>query len=652
MLTDKARSVRATRDMVPENVDAAVARALTKLPADRFATAREFAEALQDPRYTLPATMTTDARRVVVAPVTVKERATRYAPWALAAAASAVAFFSLTRRPPEAELPLPARFDLAFPDSLVFRATAGDVAISPDGSRIAFVVRHLYTTKIAVRSLNETEIRVLEGTNDPIRLFFSPDGEMVGFVANGALKIVSRNGGPPRTLMGQITPGLMTWGDSGIVFSLRGRLMRVSLSGGQPVPLTTPDSGVTHGFPSAGPNGRTLLSISRDGTSQLAVAEADGTVRSLGQNGQFSRWVESGHVLYNTPEGSLMALPVDPKRLTPTGEPILVQDGVRIFPSGMGLWSAAFNGTIVFGAGRTPQSRLVVVDRTGRFTALSDIERGFRLPRASPDGNRIAIQVGSFGTNLDSDIWLFDRRTGALSRFTTTGGNSDPIWTPDGKRLVFAGREGADSATDAGRYAADIYWQDVDRTAPPELIYSGPASQYPWSITPDGKTLLIDITAQPAKIASMTIGSPESLRDVVRSTFVNRIPKISPDGKWLAHTSNETGRAEVYVRPFPGPGRAEQVSVNGGDQPLWSRDGRELFYRDGTNFIAARLTNGLASSREVLFEDTFAMSNATNYDVLADGRFIMLKAPAEQGRISVLVNWQTELKHRSRPALR
>ena len=316
------------------------------------------------------------------------------------------------------------------------------------------------------------------------------------------------------------------------------------------------------------------------------------------------RWVESGHVMYNTPEGNLMALPVDSKRLTATGAPILVQDGVRIFPSGVGLWSVAINGTIVLGLGRTPQSRLVIVDRNGRITALSDHQRGFRLPRVSPEGNRIGIQIATSGTNVDSDIWLFDRQTGALSRFTATGGNSDPIWTPDGKRIVFAGREHpkprrslvATSGTSTGRM-----WTEPHLL---ELIYGAcVGSQYPWSITPDSKTLVIDASAQPSKIVSMTIGSPEFGARRCPQHVHESNPEALARRKMAGSRLNGTSGPEVYVRPFPGPGRAEQVSINGGDQPVWSHDGRELFFRDGVSLVSARMEGGLATSRAVLFED-------------------------------------------------
>jgi Tol biopolymer transport system component len=295
----------------------------------------------------------------------------------------------------------------------------------------------------------------------------------------------------------------------------------------------------------------------------------------------------------------------------------------------------------------------VTVDRSGRYTPLSDVKRGFRLPRLSPDGNRIAIQVGtttSGATNLGSDIWIFDRRTGALSRFTSGTANSDPIWTPDGRRIAFAGRHDQDSATVDAAVGVDIFWQDVDRTSPPELVYSAPLPQWPWSFTPDGKTLLFDEGSNPTRIRAVTVGSPESAREVVANEFTSRLGKLSKDGKWLAYTSNETGRMEVYVRPFPGPGGASQVSVDGGDQPMWSPDGRELFFRDGSNMVAAAMANGAAKSRSILFEDTYQTSNATNYDVLPGGGFIMLRGDGDRANLAVLVNWLTEIRRRTAPA--
>jgi len=291
---------------------------------------------------------------------------------------------------------------------------------------------------------------------------------------------------------------------------------------------------------------------------------------------------------------------------------------------------------------------------------LSAEVRRFRMPRASPDGNRIALQASTSGINADAEIWILDRRTGALSRFTTGGGNSDAIWSPDGKRIAWAGpARGDTNTTDRNvtvelRAVADIYWQVADKSAPPELLYASPRPQWPWSFTPDGKTLVFDENnGSITSIMAMTVGSSEAPKAIVASSeFTNRLGKLSPDGHWLAYTSNETGRFEVYVRPFPGPGGATQVSVDGGDQPIWSRDGRELFYRDGANVVAAVMGLGTVKSRSVLFQDSFDRSNATNYDALPGGGFVMLRSSGEEDDLTVMVNWITEINRRARAALR
>jgi Tol biopolymer transport system component len=650
VLTDKARSVRATRDMVPENVDAAIQRALAKLPADRFATAKEFAEALQDSRYSLPISSTSYSG--IARESGAAARIRTYAPWAVAAAASVVALASLMwRSQPPMYAPTPARFEIALPDNVVYTANAAGVAVSRDGTQIAFIVRRSGTQMIAVRSIRETEIRVLAGTEGGTRPFFSPDGTMLGFMLADRLKTVPISGGAAATLVNSGVVGNAAWTEAGIVYTASGSSFKVASTGGTPVPFTA-DTAYRYLTPSNAPGARVLMARHRGADpSEIGVAEPDGRFRSLDQVGNKPQWLAAGFVLFNTAEGALMALPVDPKTLTKVGPPFLVQDGVRIGTNGVGFWSASFNGTIVVELGRDVGSTIGIVDRSGRFTEISSEQRGFRLPRVSPDARRIAIQVGLPGTNIDSDIWIFDRGTQTLSRFTLGGGNSDPVWSADGRYIIYAGREKSDSGVVA-RDASDIYRQDVDQTTPPEVLLSEPGNQYPWGVTPDDKTIVFDAGPGNMRIRAMTVGEPNSARDIVANTFTNRLTELSHDGKWLAYVSNQTGRAEVYVRPFPGPGGTKQVSVDGGDQPLWSRDGRELYFRNGTSLIAARMLNGTVQSRTELFADVYQTSNATNYDVLPDGRFIMLKGTGDLRILTVMMNWATELGQKLKASAR
>jgi serine/threonine-protein kinase len=658
VLTDRPRSVRSAREMVPENVDAAITRALSKLPADRFATARDFAEALQDPRYSLPIPVSASAAAIAgTAAVPIAKPVRRFVPWALAGASLAVAAWSLTRSPSALETATPAQFSLVLPDSMRFRGCIGDIAVSPDGSRLALVVVLQGTRRLLLRALNSTELRLLDGTEGAVRPFFSPDGGTLGFAVDGRVRSVSLAGGGAMTLLGSGALNFgMTWDASGVVFVGPGGLMRLPTGGGTPIPLTRRDSaaGEVHANPRAALDGRVLFVLARSGRPpELAVAEVDGSTRSLGHVGINPTWLESGHVLYNSIEGNLMALPVD-RRLAPSGTPILLLDGVRISANAVGIWGASRNGSIVLQRAASSGSTLLRVDRSGRSSPLSTEVKRYRMPRVSPDGNRIAVQASGSGISADAEIWILDRRTGALSRFTTGGGNSDPIWSPDGSRIAWAGPGLEDSSgvnqsiPIEQRGQTDIYWQASDRSTPREVIYAAPVAQWPWSFTPDGKTLVFDEGGGAARIKAVTIGSSEPARTVVANEYSNRLGKLSPDGRWLAYTSNETGRYEVYVRPFPGPGGAAQVSVDGGDQPIWSRDGRELFYRDGANLISAVMAQGTVTSRSVLFADTYDLSNATNYDVFPGGGFVMLHSPEEAADLTVLVNWTTEIQRRSR----
>jgi serine/threonine-protein kinase len=663
VLTDRVRSVRATRDTVPENVDAALQRALAKLPADRFETAKEFAEALQDPRYSLPIAVAGASAPELAATRAVRRvepgapGVGRFVPWVVAAAGVLVAAWSLTRRPPAPDAAPPGLFRLSLPDSMRFRGVSGDIAVSSDGARIALVVNVRGSRRIAVRPLNGTELRLVDGTDGASRPFFSPDGATLGFTADGRVRSVSLTGSGIMTLAGSATSIIgAAWSDAGVILGGPGGLTRLPAGGGAPEPFTRGDSsgGELHVLPSPAPDGHVVfVRVRSGGVPVLAAADREGNVRELGQSGLSPTWIASGHVLYSSLEGNLMALPVD-DRLTATGTPILLLDAVRTVANGIGLWSASSNGTIVVQRTSSFGSRLVIVERSGRSTPLSAEEKRYRLPRVSPDGSRIAVQASLTGQSADAEIWILDRRTSALSRFTTGGGNSDPVWTPNGDRLAWAGRAVADSSTVdrslpiENRAVADIWWQRSDRSGSPELLVGAPRPQWPWSFTPDGRTLVFDEGGGgSARIRALEIGPTDSVRDVVANEYSNRLAKLSPDGRWLAYTSNETGRFEVYVRPFPGPGGAIQVSVDGGDQPVWSRDGRELFYRDGANMVSAGMAQGTVTTRSVLFADTFDQSNATNYDVLPGGGFVMLQSPGEAEDLTVLVNWISEIRRRS-----
>ncbi|MFN2326258.1 MAG: protein kinase [Gemmatimonadales bacterium] len=650
IVTEEAAPVTKLRKAVPGNVAAAVAKALEKLPADRFESAAAFAAALSDRGFT---TATTAAlagaghrpdrwRVIAIGALSVAALLLTATLWlsyrsgAPAVPAHHAVQFAL-QLPPDVSLPPPG--------------ASTSFAVSPDGGTVVFLGSRggdAATPRIFVRTLSDQAVHELPGTEGASFMFFAPDGRSVGIAMSGRLLRLDLSGGGPATIvpaLGSVFGGA-TWGGDDVILFSRGAsagLWRVSAGGGEPQPATVLDSvrgDVAHAWPHFLPDGRTFVfTIYRPNSTSLAVGTLDGHIEELGQPGIGPQFVSgSGHLLFSTAEGSLVAARFDLARGRFTGAPALIADDVR----GAGHWASSPTGTLVIDRGSS-SSRLVLVDRAGRVEPLSMESRDFRLPRVSPDGQRITVQVSGTG---EGGIWIHDRRTGTLGRFTPSGAYSDAIWTPDGRRLAFAAM-GAQSNV-------DIFWQAADGSGAPEPAVTGAGNQWPWSWTPDERTLVYDeiVSGNPTRIMAVDVGSDGPSRVVVGSPeATNRLPSVSPDGRWLTYASNETGRWEVYVRPFAGAGGKQQISAGGGNQPAWSRDGRELFYRDGARLIAAALEFGedvRVLVRTALFEDVFSMSNATNYDVLPDGSGFVMLQPVEAARqLTVMVNWLDELRRRA-----
>jgi serine/threonine-protein kinase len=656
IVTEEAAPVTKLRTSAPPNVAATVAQALEKLPADRFESAARFAEALNDPGFA-PARAATALARGAVRPD--PWRTIALGAGAFAALLLALAIWGWSRSMTSAVPALPIQFPVELPPGISLPPPGADptVAVSPEGGAVVFAVRGEGASSsgasdgplLYVRTLADPVARELPGTRGATNAFFSPDGRIVGFLAQGRLRRMDLSGGiastivePPSEIAGA------TWGaNDDILYSLGNGsgLWRVPAAGGEPSPVTALDStrgDVGHIHPHFLPDGRSFVfTIVRDGTSTpLAAGTLDGRIDELGQAGQRPHYVPgSGHLLYSTAGGELIVARFDPARLRITGPPALVTDGIHVATSDFAMWSVSRNGTIAVDRG-SARSRLVRVDRDGTVQPLSAEIHDFRLPRVSPDGERIAVQVARTG---EDGIWLLDRGTGALARFTPRGSFTDAIWTPDGRRLAFA--------TTGVQESFDIHWQPADGSGRPERLVSAPGNQWPWSWTPAGDTIVYDeiILGRPTRIMAAAVAGNAASRVVVESgEYSNRLPRLSPDGRWLAHTSDETGRVEVYVRPFAGMGGKQQISLGGGNQPVWSRDGREIYYRDGEHLVAAALGLGSVVSvtaRTPLFDDVFAMSNATNYDVLPDGSgFVMLEPLESTRQLTVMVNWLDELR--------
>ena len=524
------------------------------------------------------------------------------------------------------------------------------IVVSSDGSRLVYAAQQQGSSQLHLRELDQFLSRPLPGTENAEGPFFSPDAQWVGFFADGQLKKVRASGGEPVSLCD--VPGTTfgaTWGPSDtIVFASAGSsgLLRVPAGGGTPQPLTRFDevSGDTsHRLPQFLPGGESILFTiqSQDGstTALLPLTEDGGQphiLTALGQAGG-ARYVSTGHLLY-VQSGRLWAAGFDPAYLELTGPPASVLDGVYTHPpTGSSYFTVSDTGTLVYAPGST-QSTLVWVDRQGRATPIRTDQQAYWYPRVSPDGTRIAVVARSESGNRD--VWVDDVQRGTRVRLTTEGTNIFPVWAPDGEHVTFASdRSGV----------MNVYQKRVDGTEAAVPILQHELFTYPFSWSADGR-LLTFYELHPTRQRDVWVMSRDGEASAVVATASDeKSPTLSPDGRWLAYVSNESGKDEVYVQPYPAANGRIQISTNGGTEPQWARDGTELFYRRDYEMVAVPVSAAAAFGKpEVLFEGqyAFAVGGNQNYDVSPDGRFVMLRSArgSSTSVLNVVLNWFEELR--------
>ncbi|GJG89175.1 hypothetical protein tb265_43560 [Gemmatimonadetes bacterium T265] len=679
-MTEAPRSLSAQRPSVPPHVDAAVRRALEKLPGDRFASAQAFAEALEE-----PTAGTGVARASGNAPIAGEARGARRLdalrvrardPVVLALAAGAAVAgagaASWWGRGPTTPAPRAVRFVLDAPGD---SAPLGTPALTPDGGSI--VLKEAGDGGgLAVRALDDLWARPLVGTAGARNPFVSPDGRWVAFTtATGDLARVRLDGAAAARVVASGTPAAAdgAWAPGGVIVvdaGPFGGLARIDTVDGVARPLTRPDTArgeQSHSAPRVLPDGKAVVftvtpRAASAAAGELAVAPLDGPATEpaphvrLGVSGRAAVGVVDGHLLYVAADGgAVMAVPFDAARRRAAGRPTAVlRDGAGTIAAA----ALAADGTLLYTRGPAAHA-VVLADARGAVRPLvgslgplgaTGVARGEPMhPRVSPDGRRLALQVPRPGGQYD--IWVYDLASGTPTRLTTTGHVDGPEWTPDGRRVVF-------TATDGGRAA---FWaQPADGGAPAERL--GEASGFDATLTPDGRTLVYmrNLGGHWGIWSARLDGDApgRAPRPVLTGGYDLYMPAVSPDGRWLAYVSTESGRDEVYVRPFPGPGAAVQVSDAGGVEPLWAPGGGRLFYRTGRQFVAASVatpsvtpTPGAApvfavTARTPLFHDGFDgnMPHA-NYAVMPDGQhFVLLGGSGDRRGAVVVVNWLPELR--------
>jgi eukaryotic-like serine/threonine-protein kinase len=642
---------------VPARIGGLLRRCLKKDPLKRLRdigdALMEIEEALAEPAQPLHVPMGSPSRSW-----------TRWAPWGVSAlvalAAGTMIFLIRTRTAaPSNDV---VRITMALPVPLDLGERCA-VALSRDGRRFAFVAGEGGKSQIFVQNVAEFDARPLPGTQGGNGPFFSPDGEWLGFFTSAQLKKISLRGGEPIALCS--TPPVSrgaSWGDDDrIIFArtMNGELMRIDASGGMPEAVTRldPKAGeLAHLWPEVLPGAKTVIFTARTGESFdtariVAQSLETGSRQTLVENGTFARYAPSGHLLYMRGD-VIIAAPFDAQQLRTGSNPVPMIEGVRLDPqSGCGQFAVAAPGTLIYlkGDAQGIKCRLVAVDRAGGEAPILDEPGAFSDPYLSPDGRQLVVSIQ--GTH--QDLWLVDLPRRILSRLTfDLTEEFSPRWAPDGRRLFFGySQAGGDP---------EIYVMPADGGGNREpVLTGGKFARFPGSVAPDGRTLayIEAIADENADIWVLPLYGDRKPIPFVKTPFNEFGPEFSPDGRFLAYVSNESGQLEVYVRPFPGPGPKHQVSFGGGTSPVWSRAGGEMFYRHGDALMAAAVNPGpefTSAAPRTLFrgdyEEPARPDWPRNYDVTPDGKqFLMIKPDPEgpPAQAQVVFHWFEELKRRT-----
>jgi Tol biopolymer transport system component/predicted Ser/Thr protein kinase len=661
ILKDNPPPISSLQPMTPPTLDRVVTTCLAKDPDDRWQTARDIWRELK--------WIAGGGSQIAPSlPATVKGSK---APWRravpvgsgilLAALLAGFAAWNLKPTPPLPPTPV-TRYAITLPQGqqLAGLDTGPAVAISPDGAHLAYVAREGATQQLYLRDMDSFEFKSVPGTVGAANPFFSPDSQFVGFFAGGKLAKVSVNGGAAQVLTATALARGASWSSQGLIAfapSLSSGLEQVSDAGGNPQLLTRFDKGEnSHRWPAFLPGGKSLLfaaafTAANWSAAKVVVQSLDtGERRDLIQGGTNPKYAPSGHLVYGQ-GGTLKAVPFDLRQLKITGAAVPIVDAVRQSTfNGHAQYSFSNTGSLVYIAGgsQSGQGKLVWVSRNGSEQPLAAPERAYEFPRLSPDGRRVAASI----TDQDTQIWVYDLTREALTRLTFSGKtNTNSAWTPDGKRIAF------NSDSDG---VSNIYWQPADGSGGPERLARSNDTEVPRSWSPDGQLLTFLTTNDSSANKGLDIWvlrmNDRKAQPLIATAYNESVPEFSPDGHWLTYISDESGRVEVYAQPYPGPGGKWQISTEGGTEPVWNPNGRELFYRSGDKMMAVDIATQpafAAGKPRVLFQGQYSLSPATmpNYDVSPDGqRFLMIK-PTEQvetgpSQINVVLNWFEELKRR------
>jgi Tol biopolymer transport system component/tRNA A-37 threonylcarbamoyl transferase component Bud32 len=655
VMTEEPRALVALRRTVPPHIDAAVARALEKLPADRWQTAAQFAEALAAPGVSRQelGRRPASARRSAI-------------PWGV----SAVLVLTLTwmgvrtgRRSQPSNAPI--RFDVEL-DSGVEPSFTPIVRLAPDGRQLFVTAMVQRREEVLRRRLDEIRMDVIAGAGQGdqgtgnSRPFISPDGRWVAYAKQGKLHKVPVEGGPVVDLARADWAG-GSWGRNGkLVYTqaYNTGLWIVSEGGGDERMLTAPDSTqgeLGHWWPQILPDGDHVIFTAYRTPIERATIEVlsirSGNRQVLLTGGVFGFYVPSGHLLFAVGE-TIRAAPFDLNRLAVTGPAVPVVDNVAMNPTdGAAAFDVSENGTLAYlpVSSYVTESDVVFVDRKGKESRALPASDRYNHPRLSPDGGRISVDIRS--ANSLGDVWVYQVGGPTGTRITAGGGRDfGAEWTPDGAELVYS----------CENPYFDLYRRAADASRPAEPLLRGGYDHYTGSVSADGRLFFFEL-AVPGGAELWFVhlqGEPAPARYLANG-FNLAHPTLSPDGRWMAYDSDESGRVEVYAQSFPNPSlKRWKISPEQGSEPMWTQGGRELVYRKADSVMVASfdLKKGESGHPRALFggpyPDNPGWTRPRSYDVSRDGeRFLMTKLPANPNRpqITVVLNWFEELRAKVPP---
>jgi serine/threonine-protein kinase len=536
-------------------------------------------------------------------------------------------------------------------------------AISPDGRRLVFSARGPDgKQQLATRLLDQVQPTLLPGTEGGSDPFFSPDGQWIGFFAGGDLKKISVQGGAPVTLCGAFNPRGASWGEGDRIIAgmgLTAPLYRIPVAGGTGRPLTKLAPGeLTHRWPQVLPGARAAIFTaspslaSMDNANIESVSLKTGQAKFLQSGGYYGRYLPSGHLVY-VHQGVLFGVKFDPERLEVRGTAVPLLDDVAVNPvTGGGQFDFSATGTFVYASGKSAAQvwQLSWLDASGKMEPLVAVPGAYIYPRLSPDGRKLALIVSG-------DIYVHDLEWDTASRLTFSGDASSPMWAPDGKHLVFQ------SVSSGSR----ISWIRSDGAGDPQTLLEQANNLVPSSFSRMGRLVYIerspvtglDLWTLPLDLTDPDRPKPGKPEPFLRTPNDEVSPRFSPDGRWIAYRSNESGNNEIYVRPFPAAsGGKWQISAGGGLYAAWSSNGHELFYEtadfrimvvdykvEGASFVPGK--SRLWSDKQLFY------TGSSNLDLAPDGkRFVVLAQPEDAGsekgsvHVVMLENFFDELKRR------